>query len=190
MTEFNNDWKSIDEIDGWLSRNEANMLYQLAGISPGTIVEIGSWKGRSSATLAMGSKNNPLHPPVLCIDPFTGSKEHRDIDPECNTWNDFWTNLTNLKLFDIIQPIQKSSREAYSLHSGDIGMLFIDGSHEFEDVEFDFLNWGSKVVSGGYICLHDCSWPGPAEVIMKYLFHDRYMFAPQFIGSLLNIRVR
>jgi len=47
----------IQKFDGWLSKGEAKYLYSLASYGPGqgAIVEIGSWKGRSTICLARGS---------------------------------------------------------------------------------------------------------------------------------------
>lgn len=48
------------------------------------------------------------------------------------------------------------------------GLIFIDGSHRFEDVFLD-LSYSLKLVSvGGYIALHDCFRPANKK-ILKYI---------------------
>ena len=153
--QFELDWPTIDKIGGWLAKEEARVLYIIASEVTGPIVEIGAWKGRSTATLGFASRNNPAHPLIYTVDPFTGSKEHRELDPHCNTWDEFRENIESLHMFDIVHPYQMTSKEAYEKHFGAIGMLFIDGSHEYEDVKYDFVHWGSNVVKGGWICMHD-----------------------------------
>ena len=50
--------KEIKTIDGWLSPNEAELLFNLTKRNPydGVIVEIGSWKGKSTVCLGRGSQ--------------------------------------------------------------------------------------------------------------------------------------
>ena len=66
----------IQHIDGWLTDEEAKLLYKLAKNCKGVIVEIGSWKGKSTICMAKGSKagNNVK---IYAIDPHVGSSEHK-----------------------------------------------------------------------------------------------------------------
>jgi MMP 1-O-methyltransferase len=187
---FERDWPRIDMIEGWLFKPEAEVLYSLASGCDGAIVEIGSWKGRSSVCLGFGSRNNPRQPFVYCIDPFTGSREHREVDPMVNTWKEFRKNIENCGMDSIIHPMMRTSREAYNNFSGKIGLLFIDGSHEYEDVEFDFLSWRKFVPKGGWICFHDYNWPGPMQVVYEYVNPIQYIVPKNTVGSLLAIQVR
>ena len=70
---------------GWLSAFEAWILYNLALTSEGPIVEIGSWVGRSTCTLAWGVRANPRRPlfdvfdlGIVGVDDF---KAAFDVDP-------------------------------------------------------------------------------------------------------------
>ena len=60
-------------IEGWLSEKEAFGLYSIANkLGAGsTIVEIGSWKGKSTYCLAKGLKNGK----IFAIDPFNAEGE-------------------------------------------------------------------------------------------------------------------
>jgi predicted O-methyltransferase YrrM len=71
--------KISNEIDGWLSDNEGELLFNLAKNckGEGKIVEIGSWKGKSTVWLASGSKSGK-NVKVYAIDPHTGSSEHKE----------------------------------------------------------------------------------------------------------------
>lgn len=188
--QFELDWPTIDKIGGWLAKEEARVLYIIASEVTGPIVEIGAWKGRSTATLGFASRNNPAHPLIYTVDPFTGSKEHRELDPHCNTWDEFRENIESLHMFDIVRPYQMTSKEAYEKHFGAIGMLFIDGSHEYEDVKYDFVHWGSNVVKGGWICMHDYYWSGPNRVAKELVMDNpRYRVPPATWGDLFPIQV-
>ena len=58
-------------IDGWLTDEEALGLYRLASKLPpdATVVEIGSWQGKSTFCLASGLRSGKVH----AIDPFDAS---------------------------------------------------------------------------------------------------------------------
>jgi hypothetical protein len=61
--------KAALQIDGWLSGSEAAALYDLAHDAKGPIVEIGSWRGRSTAVLALASMAGNYQP-VYAVDSF------------------------------------------------------------------------------------------------------------------------
>ena len=67
----------IDDIPGWLTRDQARTLYDAAhGLPAGSrIVEIGSHQGRSTVVLASASATNE----VVAIDPFVGGKFGGDL---------------------------------------------------------------------------------------------------------------
>lgn len=59
------------KINGWLSPNEAAGLYKIAGRLPenATVVEIGSWQGKSTYCILSGLKSGK----VYAVDPFNAS---------------------------------------------------------------------------------------------------------------------
>src|SRR3954452_19964829 len=65
-------WEAVGDIDGWLHPMEAWTLYQevlhLDSHAP-SVVEIGSWKGRSAVTLALAVKQRGAGH-VAAIDPM------------------------------------------------------------------------------------------------------------------------
>ncbi|MCS6951010.1 MAG: class I SAM-dependent methyltransferase, partial [bacterium] len=67
-----------EKVEGWLTVEEGELLYQLARAckGKGVIVEIGSFKGKSTIWLAKGSLAG-AGVRVFAIDPHTGSEEHR-----------------------------------------------------------------------------------------------------------------
>src|SRR5687768_10612282 len=71
--------KKAAEVEGWLARGEGKLLYRLSKqcTGRGVIVEIGSWKGKSTTWLGLGScagKGVQVH----AIDPHTGSTQLDD----------------------------------------------------------------------------------------------------------------
>ncbi len=68
--------RTVSHVEGWLSHREGRLLYALAKKCPAetSIVEIGSFEGKSAIWLASGSKRgNQIK--VYSIDPHRGGTE-------------------------------------------------------------------------------------------------------------------
>jgi len=160
------------EIDGWLSDSEGELLYNLAKEVPSgqAIVELGSWKGKSTVWLAKGTEagqRNKVH----SVDPHSGSKAHVS-EGETNTYPAFINNLTKAGVQDIVVPLVKTSAEALKHWGEGIGLLWIDATHEYEDVKRDFLSWEPYLLPGARVAFHDCDQAGPAQVVKEYINHS------------------
>jgi len=173
-----------NKIDGWLSNKEGEFLYKIAKECKGNgvIVEIGSWKGKSTIWLGKGSKNGE-NVKVYAIDPHKGSSEHIKTNGE-KTWtfHEFIRNIKTAEIIDIVVPIVKTSEKSAKDWNKPIEVLFIDGAHEYEFVEKDFLLYFPHLIDGGIIAMHDttsCIKPlitgskGPKKVAEKYIFGSK-----------------
>ncbi|MBI5873354.1 MAG: class I SAM-dependent methyltransferase [Candidatus Omnitrophica bacterium] len=114
------------------------------GYGEGAIVEIGSFKGKTTVSLAYGSKLNRREK-VWAVDP--------QRDPAVKEV--FLKNITSARMEDHIIPVFKTSEEAVKDFSGPIRLLFIDGCHEYEFVKRDIMLWKDRLIDGGIIALHD-----------------------------------
>src|SRR5580658_8078269 len=72
---FRQIWPLIEPIEGFLMQEEAQWLFNAALGLPDTsnLVEIGSYKGRSTCSLALGCQGTNKQ--VLAIDPFDGGPD-------------------------------------------------------------------------------------------------------------------
>jgi len=156
-------------VEGFFSSHYGETVYNYAReCKGGVIVEIGSWKGRSTCYMAHGSKQgNEVK--VYAVDPFEGSDEHKEFLDGKSTFDEFITNIKKLKVDDIITPMRMSSEEASKQINEPVSMILIDGSHNYEDVKLDFEIWHPKLIKGGIIIFHDASseggWEGPKKVV-------------------------
>lgn len=174
----------ISKVPGWLSKKEGTFLYRTAKEGPGTgeIVEIGSWKGRSTIILAHGSKEAGREK-VHAIDHFKG-------DPECGPMEgeaEFLNNVKNAGVSDWVVPMVMSSEEAAALWAKKpkpIRLLWIDGSHAYEDVKRDFLLWEPFVVPGGIIAMHDTFWKDPRKVVRENILSSGRFSNIGFVDSI------
>ena len=130
---------AILSIDGWMSTQELEWLYNTAKSLPkgSLIVEIGSWKGRSTSALYLGAGINKA---VVAIDTWQGTpseEAHREAK-ERNVFRVFLSNMRQLNLYP--QPyrkyalgeqflIMRSIRACDLFDDNSIKFLFIDGDH-------------------------------------------------------------
>jgi len=179
--------RKYKEIDGWLSPNEALELYRLAALVPqnGIIVEIGSWKGKSTYCLAKGVRNGK----VFTIDPFDASAEEASAklyeEKKGNTplLNQFQDTMSTLGVIDKIIILHGYSSQ-YVNSFQKIDLLFIDGDHSLGGCNYDYDNFSHYILRGGYIVFHDYNPErndlGPTDVVNnKVMKSGRYAFLKQ-----------
>ena len=175
------------KIQGWFTF--PNLYSQIANHYPdgSHFVEVGVWKGKSAVFMAVelinANKNNTK---FHCIDTWEGSKEHIDPNSECfepGLLNDkdwlykcFLENIQPVK--PIINPIRKPSLEAVNIYKDNsLDFVFIDASHDYENVFNDIKAWYPKIKpKTGIISGHDYTW-GPE---VKKAVHD--FFDPLGLG--------
>ncbi|MFO8062554.1 MAG: class I SAM-dependent methyltransferase [bacterium] len=171
MKRFNELWKKSRWVEGWLSKSEAKILYKLSKgeLPDGDIIEIGSYKGRSTIFLA---SDLPEDRKVIAIDTHRGSDEHRKAGP-VNTLPDFRQTLKRFGIEDNVDVVVSDSIEAGSKYSDKASIIFIDGSHKYEDVKRDTEVWKSHLADNGYILLHDTIfWDGPVRAFIEEIAAD------------------
>ena len=127
-------------------------------------VEVGSWKGRSASYMAVEIIKYKKIIKFDCVDTWEGSSEHLNINSmhyvkelsEDKDWlfNQFKENTSSVST--VINPIKKNSVDASKLYEDEsLDFVFIDASHEYDDVKNDINSWYPKVKKGGYLCGHD-----------------------------------
>ncbi len=150
--------KDYDTIEGFLSSYEAVTLYRLAMQLPlnSRIVEIGSWKGKSTYCLARGLRQGK----ISAIDPFDSSGEpgsaeiYQAQQGNQSLLSQFRTRMERLEVWDKIEVLQGYSHQFVGQVS-QIDLLFIDGDHSKEGCNFDFTNYAPYLRKGGILAFHD-----------------------------------
>ena len=173
--------KAYQNIDGWLSNDEASGLYLLSCLLDQNckVIEIGSWKGKSTFCLAKGL---PKGGTLIAIDPFDGSGElesaaiYQEKQGDIPLFYQFVDNMTKLGVMEKIKPLKGYSHQFINQFS-DINLLFIDGDHSIEGCDSDFLNYSPYIVQGGYLVFHDFDTSrkdlGPTWVIENRVLPSR-----------------
>ncbi len=173
------------DIEGWFADVEGALLYSLAKKcnTNGVIVEIGSWKGRSTVFLAQGSKAGQ-RVRVYAIDPQTGNAEDQRL-VVIPTLDEFKKNIANAQVTDIVVPIVKTSEEAANDFLEPCALIFVDGCHEPGSVKQDFALWYPKLIEGGIIAFHDTlDWVGPRMLVKDLLYKSSNFKNVNFARSI------
>jgi MMP 1-O-methyltransferase len=179
--------QAIAGVEGYLTEQEGMLLYELARecTVPGVIVEIGSWKGRSTIYLALGSKAGPGKT-IFAIDPHTGSPEYWAAFGTVSTFDAFADNVRRAGVEDVVIPLVHTSTDVARNFEKPVAMVFIDGAHEYESVKQDFEDWFPKVVNGGIVALHDAvARPGPKRVARDFVLRSRSFRRVGFVHQLV-----
>ena len=133
-------------------------------------VEIGSWKGRSSVYLGVEVMNSGKDIEVMCVDTWLGSVEHEgwDILNEDGLYKEFMHNIEPVS--SVVTALRMESlKAAWDFEDGSLDFVFIDASHDYENVIADIIAWYPKVKEGGVIAGHDYpTWEGVKKAVNEY----------------------
>jgi predicted O-methyltransferase YrrM len=147
VTAFADVFESVRDIDGWLTAEQARLLYdRAAALAPGAvIVEIGSHHARSTIVLAKAAPEAQ----IVAIDPY------EEAEPRPRDLKRFESNLQRAGVRPQIRHVHASSTAALGLVSGAIDLLYIDGAHDLRTAKADIQGWGARVGEGGTLLIHD-----------------------------------
>jgi predicted O-methyltransferase YrrM len=172
--------RELAGVGGWLTREEGDTLYRLARACTGrgVIVEIGSYKGRSTICLARGSQAG-RNLPIYAIDPHRGT-----------AYEEFKRNLAAADIEDIVTHVRRPSQEALpAIGDAAIELLFIDGNHTYPMVLEDFELFVPRLVDGGYLVMHDTTrpFPGSKRVAEERVYRSRRFRDVRFVYSTMTV---
>lgn len=159
MTTFEQAWAAVADVDGWMTECQARTLYEAAASCPpgAQIVEIGSFRGRSTIVLASAC---PSDASVVAIDPHAGNdrgpQEIAGFEAEADQdFAAFERNLAAAGVSDRVTHLRKFSADALAEIDGDIDVLYIDGAHRYTPARADIVRYGARVRDGGTMLIHD-----------------------------------
>ncbi len=146
-------------VEGWLTDDQVAALHDAARACPpgGRIVEIGSFRGRSTIVL---SASAPEGTEIVAIDPHAGNdrgpQEIEGFAAEAETDNAVFTrNLAEAGVAPRVRHIRAFSDDAHGEVADPVDVLFIDGAHRFGPARADIRDWGRRVAPGGRMLIHD-----------------------------------
>jgi predicted O-methyltransferase YrrM len=170
-----------DRIGGWLTRDQARVLWDEARRVPpgGLIVEIGSHQGRSTVLLAAAGGR------VVAVDPFVSGAMFGGLA----TKDRFLENLAAAGLTDRVQLRQARSTELRPSWRQPIDFLYIDGKHDYWTVSDD-LRWVRFLAPGARVAVHDAfSSIGVTLGLLRHVVPARRLRYLGRTGSLARFEV-
>lgn len=165
-------------LEGQTSEQECRLLFELASqVEQGCIVEVGSYRGRSTVALAYGVIASGSLAPVYALDPhepFQGILG-RLFGPKDRCA--FFRNMLNAGACEVVRLVNLSSEVVTANWPFPVSLLWLDGDHTYEGVRRDFDCWDPHVVKGGVVAFHDSmdSELGPYVVVTELLDTNRFL---------------
>jgi hypothetical protein len=171
------------DLHGWGGQSAA-FRELIVQTKPGLIVEVGTWKGASALEMAAVTRDAGLSTQILCIDTWLGALEFwtDQSDPERylslqlrhgypSVFYSFLANVCHQGFQDRIIPFpQTASIAAVWLRFYGIAaeMIYLDASHEEEDVYQDLCNFWDVVRPHGILFGDDYSWDGVRLAVNRF----------------------
>ena len=182
-------WKAAESIPGFLGENEARLLGTIAACVPrGAIVEIGSFKGKSTVMLGKVAAHYGLGP-MVAIDPHNfGNVEleaHR-TSPDASSHSEFLQNLGVAGVSDLVEVHRAYSTDVAPGWNRPIAFLWIDGDHSYRGAKADFDGFAPHLIPGGVVAFHDAlhEFAGPIRVFVEDVLRSDRFGAAGFVQSI------
>jgi len=162
------------QIPGWFSFRG---LYEQAvreAPDPARFVEVGCWKGRSTAFMAVEIFNSKKDITFFFVDTWLGSQEPKHLADK---------NVKNGTLFDEfsrnIGPVKHrlqicrapSDQAAAIFEDLSLDFVMIDAAHDFQNVMADINAWWPKIRPGGTMAGDDYYFKGVRQAVNESFFN-------------------
>lgn len=146
------DYKYRFDYDDWFSGNIIFWEKIINKIRKIKYLEIGSFEGRSMVFIKELDNLESL----MAIDTFEGSDEHKNIDFR-KVYENFKYNI-NLGGNENLNFLKTNSNDFFKNNKNYYNLIYIDGSHHYEQVKKDFINSFNFLENNGYIICDDFMW--------------------------------
>ena len=180
-----------EDSSGWNGKSELFKTL-IEDLRPKTIIEVGTWKGQSAITMGNAIKNLGLSTKIHCVDTWLGAIEFQGFLKDTHERNlvlkngypqvyfQFLSNVVHHGLEDIILPFPNTSENGYRYfkeNNVSPELIYIDASHEEDDVYRDITNYYNLLSVGGVIFGDDyISWVGVNKSVNRFAEENNLTF--------------
>lgn len=183
-------WQAARNVPGFLMESEARLLGTIAACVParGVIVEIGSFKGKSTVMLGKVAAHYRLGP-IVAIDPHNfNSAELQDYrtDAEATSFKDFLNNIETAGVAGNVEVHRAFSNDVANTWNRPIRFLWIDGDHSYKGAKADFDGFFPYLTPLGIVALHDSlhEFSGPIRIFVEDILRSNRFGAAGFVNSI------
>jgi predicted O-methyltransferase YrrM len=164
------------DLQGWSSSDSPVFAEVFRQLRPRTVIEVGTWKGRSAVHMAELARSLDLDAFIVCVDTWLGGLDHllaeewrdalRMANGKPSIYSVFLANIVHAGLTECVMPFAQTSATAaaFLLRCGvQVDLVHIDASHEEADVLADCRAWWKLLRPGGVMIGDDYDpalWPG------------------------------
>ncbi len=153
-------------------------------LKPKKCLEIGVYRGQTITLWSMLSEKMSFDCDVYGITPLTAVgdsvSQYLDIDFATDIQSNF--DKFKLKPASIVKQLSTTKQAREFISNGNWDLIYIDGSHDYEDVLSDYMNSISGIAPNGFIVMDDSSLflepikdyvvfqghPGPSKICVEY----------------------
>ena len=162
----------VANVQGW---NSYQPLFKelIEKTRPTVIIEVGTWLGASAIHMAKICRELGLQTTIYCVDTWLGAEEFwtsmadtqernlRQKNGYPQVYFDFLANVVQHECQDLIVPIPNTSTiGSIILQDRRVlaDLIYIDGSHEYQDVKTDVLAYKKLLSPKGSMFGDDITW--------------------------------
>jgi len=149
-----------DKIQGWFDFSGIYAEQVRKAKDKAVFVEVGAWRGKSTAFMGVEIYNSQKDIMFDVVDTFEGSGTDYQKSQLSNgsIYQEFMDNIEPVA--DVMNILVTTSLNASLCYDNEtVDFVFIDASHEYEDVLADIKAWWPKIKKGGTLAGHDYNSP-------------------------------
>ena len=180
--------KEAATVEGFLSENEMRFLALIAACptATGDVLEIGSFKGKSTVILAKAAQLAG-DTKIYAVDPLTAPSEtDPDLHGDESSAKDFRSNIERCNVADKIEFHQTFSYKLAETWTRPLRFLWIDGDHTYKGTKLDFDGFAPHLADGAIVAIHDVlhAFDGGIRVFAEDILLSPNFGAGGFCGSI------
>jgi predicted O-methyltransferase YrrM len=178
---------AVRDVEGFLSKTEIDFLALLAALptAAGQILEIGSFRGRSTIVLAKAARLGDAAP-IAAVDPLPDTDALYKLHLERGVARSLLEqNLRRAGVREQIEVHQMLSRDLRPSWNRPLRLLWIDGDHCYESARDDLAMFAPFLSDGAIVAFHDVLHPFTCiRAYRESVVDSRHFGAVGLVGSI------